>query len=192
MGRQCYHVVHLGLLEPVSLRPSQKEDVCDKCREVGYTLADVPQGIVTADSSASTLAEGEDEWLTQCGKEVAYIQGPILWCQECMDLFRSGEFPRVCEPWDSDTTPPEQRHDELLRAARVLLEAGITDEGKIIPTLAFAARLWEIRYLRHIRDWLVDASEEPERWGELKEKFMNTFHPFEPMEAINGVLQFHH
>jgi len=94
-----------------------------------------------------------------------------------MDLFRRGEFPRVCEPWDSDTTPPEQRYDELLRAARVLLDAGVTDEGKIIPTLAFAARLWEVPYLRDIRDHLVEASEEPERWIELRDRFINSFHP---------------
>jgi lysylphosphatidylglycerol synthetase-like protein (DUF2156 family) len=37
MGKQCYHVVRAGSEEPISLPPSQKEDICNKCREAGYT-----------------------------------------------------------------------------------------------------------------------------------------------------------
>jgi hypothetical protein len=194
MGTQCYHVTHLRSPRPVSLRPSQ-EDICDKCREAGYSpedlLVDALAAVEAEDSLAIGGEDSEGEWLTECGKEVVYFQSPILWCQECMDLFRRGEFPRICEPWDSDGTPPEQRYDKLVQAARVLLDAGIRDEGKVIPTLAFAARVWEIPYLEHIRDQLVEASkegEESEHWIELRNRFINSFFPLEPLEVVNGVL----
>jgi hypothetical protein len=71
----------------------------------------------------------------------------------------------------------------------VLLDAGITGDDKIIPTLAFTARFWEVPYIRHIRDQLVEASEEPERWIELRDKFINSFGPFlEALKVVNGVL----
>jgi hypothetical protein len=175
--------------EPVSLRPSHKGDICDKCREAGYSSEVVLDAAETDDLPPRPLAESENEWLTECGKEVAYFQGPVLWCEECWKRLREGEFPCVCEPWDYDSTPPEQRYDELLRAARVLLEAGVTDDGKIIPTLAFAARFWEMPYFRRIRDEFIAASDEYERWFELRDKFINSFGPFlEVLKVVNGVL----
>jgi hypothetical protein len=70
----------------------------------------------------------------------------------------------------------------------VLLDAEVTGEGKIIPTLAFAARLWESAYLQHIRDQLVKASQDPERWLELRDRFINSFSSLEALEVMNGVL----
>jgi hypothetical protein len=140
------------------------------------------------DPLTGDLAESEGEWLTVCGKQVAYFQGPILWCEECFDRLREGEFPRVCEPWDSDLTPPEQRYEELLRIARVLLNVGITDEDKIVPTLAFAARFWEIPYFKHIRDRFIEVSKDGEGWAELKNRFTNAFGSLEALEVVDGVL----
>ncbi len=37
MGAQGYHVVYLDSPEPISLRQSQKSDICDKCREAEYS-----------------------------------------------------------------------------------------------------------------------------------------------------------
>lgn len=37
--------------------------------------------------------------------------------------------------------PPEQRFEEVFKAARVLLREGVTEEAQIIPTLALANEL---------------------------------------------------
>ena len=187
MNQRCSQHPLLG--GPAKLSRYNESTLCGSCQKKGYTLADVPTAVGVDHSAATASAESEDEWLTECGKEVAYFQGPILWCKECWETLREGEFPRVCEPWDSHSIPTEQRYEELLRAARVLFEAGITEEGQIIPTLAFAARFWEVPYLRHIRDQFVETGDERERRVELREKFTNTFGPFlEALEVVNGVL----
>ena len=70
-------------------------------------------------------------------------------------LLQSGEVPRVCEPWDSDLTAPEERYKELFRAGKALWEARITDEDEIIPTLALAARSFEVPGLANLRKRLA-------------------------------------
>ena len=81
-----------------------------------------------------------NDWLTVCGRPVGGYRGPLSWCGECHGLLQSGEVPRICEPWDADPTPPEERYGELFRAAETISRVGITDENQIIPTLVFAAR----------------------------------------------------
>jgi hypothetical protein len=61
---------------------------------------------------------------TACGKPGMAISGYTLVCKKCWSGIQAGGPPRVCEPWDDDPTLPEERYGWLLRAARVLFEAG--------------------------------------------------------------------
>ncbi len=93
-----------------------------------------------------------------CGKPVRYWQGEaFLFCQECLNQVHAGEPVLPCEPWSDEDPPSEERYEELFRVARVLFEAGITEEAEIIPTLVFAGRRWEMSYLERVRDRFVKA-----------------------------------
>ncbi len=186
MGERCTQYAYLG--EPSPIRRSSKSVLCDRCLQEGYTLADAPATVEPKRPPVSSSAEGKDELLTVCGKSVAYSQGPILWCEGCLNRLREGGFPRVCEPWDSDPTPPEQRYEELLRAARVVSNVRITDENEIIPTLGFVGRFWEIPYLKRIRDRFTEADEGSEAWSRLKTSFLNSFDRLNALRVVDGVL----
>jgi hypothetical protein len=103
----------------------------------------------------------------------------VSWCGKCHDLFLSGVVPRVCEPWDADPTPPEERYGELFRAAEIIRRAGIEDENRIIPTLVFAARSFELQNLGAIREQLAEAEVGSERWMDLKGTVRRAFDTFE-------------
>ena len=111
----------------------------------------------------------------------------MTWCEECHDLLRSGEVPRVCEPWDADLTPPEERYGELFRAAEIIRRAGIEDENRIIPTLVFAARSFELQNLGAIREQLAEAEVGSERWMDLKGTVRRAFDTFEIVGVHDGV-----
>lgn len=125
---------------------------------------------------------------TVCGRPGVAISGYALVCAECWGLMRSGKPLRVCEPWDDDSTPPEDRYHELLRAARMLLGVGVTAEEEIIPTLVWAAKSWELGLLETITDRFVEAGEGTEEWAELKGRFAGALGAFEPIRVVDGVL----
>ena len=128
-----------------------------------------------------------NNWLTVCGKPVRGFQGPVSWCGECHDRLRSGNVPRVCEPWDADPTTSGERYSELFRAAETIWRAGIADENQIIPTLVFAARSFELQNLGVIREQLADAEVGSERWMDLKGMFRRAFDTFEILGMHEGV-----
>lgn len=132
-------------------------------------------------------ATGERNLRTECGKPVRDFRGPVLWCRECYDRLQSGEVPRVCEPWDSDPTPPEERYSELFRAAHTIWRAGIADENQIIPTLVFAARSFELQNLSVMRDELAKAGDGSETWRTLKGTVRRAFDTFELLRVHDGV-----
>ncbi len=115
------------------------------------------------------------------------FRGPVSWCKECDDVLRSGEVPRICEPWDADPTPPEERYRELFRAAHTIGRAGIADENRIIPTLVFAVRSFELQNLGAMREQLVEAEVGSEKWNDLKDTFRRAFDTFEVLEVQDGV-----
>jgi hypothetical protein len=126
-------------------------------------------------------------WLTVCGRPVRGFRGPVSWCGECHDHFLSGVVPRICEPWDADPTPPEERYSELFRAAETVWRAGIADENQIIPTLVFAARSFELQNLGAIREQLARVEVGSERLIELKGMFRRAFDTFEIVGIHDGV-----
>lgn len=110
-----------------------------------------------------------------------------MWCEECCERLRSGEVPRVCEPWDADPTPLEERYRELFRAAQAVRRAGIVDENQIIPTLAFAARSFELTDLGVMSDRLAEAEVGGEEWRDLKGTVRRAFDTFEVLRVQDGV-----
>jgi hypothetical protein len=73
-----------------------------------------------------------------------------------------------CQRAEHDVTAfPEPEHQELLRAARALLDDGIENEDEIIPTLVLAANVSQMPRLEDIRDELVKAGRESKARAEL-------------------------
>ncbi len=139
------------------------------------------------ESAPRTSETGRNAWQTVCGRPVRGFRGPVSWCGECHDLLRSGEVPRVCEPWDADPTPPEERYRELFRAAQTVWRAGIADENQIIATLVFAARSFELQNLGVMREQLAEAEVGSERWKDLKGTFRRAFDTLEILGVQGGV-----
>lgn len=125
---------------------------------------------------------------TECGRPGVYLQGPVVWCAECYGrLAEHGKIPRVCEPWDKDDASPTERYEELFRAARTLWREGIEDERDIIPTLAFAARFFEMPGLETVRRELAQAHASGEAWGEARSRFRAAFDPLEVVRVVDEV-----
>jgi A/G-specific adenine glycosylase len=49
---------------------------------------------------------------------------PHSWCEECDEGLRSGEVPRICEPWDTDSTPAPKKAGTLRRGAAFIVRRG--------------------------------------------------------------------
>lgn len=139
------------------------------------------------ESASETPDTGKSNLRTECGRSVRDFRGPVLWCEECFERLRSGEVPRVCEPWDTDPTPAEERYRELFRAAQTVWRAGIADENQIIPTLVFAARSFELLNLRVMRDQLAEAEVDSEKWRDLKGTVRRAFDTFEVLRVQDRV-----
>ena len=137
--------------------------------------------------ASETPGTGGGNWRTECGKPVGGFRGRLSWCEECDERLRVGEVPRICEPWDTDPTPTEERYRALFRAAHVVRRAGIEDENKIIPTLAFAARSFELTDLNIMRDRLAEAEAGSEEWRDLKGTVRRAFDTFEVLRVQDGV-----
>jgi hypothetical protein len=137
--------------------------------------------------ASETPDTGGSNLRTECGRPVRHYQGPVLWCGECYESLLSGEVPRVCERWDKDPVPPEERYRALFRAARAVRRAGIEDENEIIPTLVFAARSFELTNLTVLRRQLAEAEAGGEEWRALKGTVRRAFDTFEFVRADDGV-----
>jgi hypothetical protein len=131
--------------------------------------------------------QNKGKLLTTCGRPGVDFQGPVVWCEECCEQLRSGEVPRVCEPWDSDPAPPNKRYKELFRAAEALRLAGVTSENEIIPTLAFAARSFELTNLGVMRERFAKAGEGSTEWRDLEGTFRRAFDALEVVRVVGGV-----
>jgi hypothetical protein len=83
--------------------------------------------------------------------------------------------------------PPQERYAELFRAAQTICRAGIVDENRIIPTLVFAARSFELQNLSVMREQLAEAREGGEKWGELKGTIRRAFDTLELEGVHDGV-----
>ena len=79
-------------------------------------------------------------------------------------------------------------HAEVFRFARLLFDAGIEDEDKIIPTLVFAANLSEMPHLRELRDSAAALDDQDENWKDLRGKFSHFFDKMVALpDTIDGV-----
>jgi hypothetical protein len=132
-------------------------------------------------------AQDKGKLLTACRKPGIYFQGPVVWCEECYEQLRSGEVPRVCEPWDTDPAPPNERYKELFWAAEALRPAGVTSENEIIPTLALAARSFDLTNLGAMRERFAQAEEGSAEWRDLEGTFRRAFDALEVVRVVEGV-----
>jgi hypothetical protein len=101
---------------------------------------------------------------------------------------RAGDLCEKClkEKPHLDEMPARQR--EVLRAARVLFDAGIAQERVIYGTIVCAAWAGEDQDFKRVRDSVLDAGERSKRWETLQHRFANAFDSLEPWGIRNGVL----
>jgi hypothetical protein len=82
---------------------------------------------------------------------------------------------------------PEE-HREVLRTARALLVAGVTQEDVIYRTIVCAAWASADPDFRRMRDSVLEAGEQSERWEEMYHRFAYAFDSLEPWSIQDGVL----
>jgi hypothetical protein len=114
-------------------------------------------------------------------------------CLECAARLRvrpSSEY-----EWRSDPGPPsggydpEQRFEALFEAARLLLKEDISEEDRVIPTLAFAAEIGRAdSNLVDMRERLAAAQVGREGWETESEKFVRAHPNLRPVRVTGGVL----
>jgi hypothetical protein len=81
---------------------------------------------------------------------------------------REGDVCEKCQRAERDGTAPlPSEHQELFRAARVLLDNGIENEDEIIPILVLAANVGQMPRLEHIRNELAKAGRDSKARAEL-------------------------
>jgi hypothetical protein len=81
-----------------------------------------------------------------------------------------------------------ERFGELFEAAQMLLRGGVTQEERVIPTLAFANCVQVVRSLAAEKEQLVAAWEDPEAWEHEVEIFSWKHASLEPVRVVEGIL----
>jgi hypothetical protein len=108
-------------------------------------------------------------------------------CDRCK---QAGYRPPTIDDGEAElVAPPEERFGRLLDAGRILFEANITEENKIIPTLAFAAGISDQPDLILLQERFAEVRQE-EDWKELSEKFAQVVGLMRPVDVEQGVLIF--
>ena len=100
-------------------------------------------------------------------------------CGACREKARDAQVPSSAARAEKTDTaeqwPVPEEYGELFRAAQVLLDAGITDEDEIIPTLVFAAMSWEMPVLERVRKRFIEAGDDPQIRDQLRANFREEF-----------------
>jgi hypothetical protein len=101
---------------------------------------------------------------------------------------RAGDLCDKCrnEKPHLDEVSAQQR--EVLKAARVLFDAGVAQEGVIYGTIVCAAWAAEDQEFKRVRDSVLDAGDRSKPWETLEHRFANAFDSLEPWGIQNGVL----
>jgi hypothetical protein len=91
------------------------------------------------------------------------------------------------DQWSSE--PPEKSFQELLRAARSLLNEGIDKEESIYPTLALAAEIdLGVSRLADAKERLVVASKDDHEWEAEVKRFVSEYQYLAPVRLLNETL----
>jgi hypothetical protein len=102
-------------------------------------------------------------------------------CDECAD--------RIFPPTEEEPPPrPEERFEELFRAAQALFEVGEVDEDVVYPTLVFANETWQNLDFAAAKERLVVAWDDPNAWREEVENFARAYNGFNPVRVVHDVL----
>jgi hypothetical protein len=85
--------------------------------------------------------------------------------------------------------PPEERFDELFRAARILLNEGVADENQIIPTLALANELGQgLSEPIAAKERLKGAVKSNKSWEHETAEFVSRYGSLRPVWIVDDVL----
>lgn len=122
-----------------------------------------------------------------CGRSGAefVVGGPPV-CERCQLRLDSAKA-----KWPSFLTmplPPDERYEELFKAARVLLRERVSDVERIIPTLAFAHELGRgFFHLPAEKKQMEYFASYPEAWKQAADRFAQEYHS-RPIKVVDGVL----
>src|SRR5829696_3512423 len=135
-------------------------------------------------SGMDLLEQEKSESCTSCAKASASglvtKVGNTGLCQGCMDRLRAEK--------EDSLPPPEERFDELFRAARVLLKEGIDQEDQIIPTLALANLTYEEIPDLGVRHRFEKPTEYGDGWERWVDRWVSAYGSLRPVRMVGGVL----
>jgi hypothetical protein len=134
------------------------------------------------------------EQCASCGSSGAHTlkieADEVLLCDGCADRLRAGEAITFWLPTKEEPPPPpEERFADLFKAARILLEMGISEEDQIYPTLAFANELGQGVEIIEQKERLVSAWEDgSDIWADAVDAFSRRCPSIRPVEVVDGVV----
>jgi len=139
-------------------------------------------------------AQGKIESCASCGKPgagrlVTGLEDAIL-CESCIGRVRAGEATSYWAHTEPEPDPPpEERFEELFRAARVLLNEGIEEEDQIFPTLALANELGQgVAHLLGVQSLFRRLVEDEGAWAAESDRFVRRYGSLRPLRVAGGVL----
>jgi hypothetical protein len=142
----------------------------------------------------STTEPKNYEYCASCGssgaRTVKILADEVLSCDSCVARLWAGEAVSFGLSTEEEPPPrPEERFADLFKAARVLLEMGISEEDQIYPTLAFATELGQGGKIIEEKEHLVSAWEGgSDIWADAVGAFSRRCPSIRPVEVIDGVV----
>ncbi len=144
----------------------------------------------------SLSAQEDQAYCASCGKPAAERLttelGYVPLCEGCANRVLSGKAISFAAPIseEDESLPPEQRFEEVFKAARILLREGVTEEAQIIPTLALANEVGQGTLgLITAKERLVAAWEDSSEAWEVEADRLVREHPnFRPVRVVDGML----
>jgi hypothetical protein len=185
MGQRCTQARFLEG-KPAKLRRTNKGVLCERCVQEGYTLEDAPT--FHSESGSDRQAASQFPECAICRKPAVACYGDTYFCEEHREQLHEERNITVFSPADEPSQPPEEVFDELFRAARVLFADHVTEEERIIPTLAFANRASDLPELRALKEEFAKTAGHRKLREQFSNDFCRRFRGLIPISVTDGVL----
>jgi hypothetical protein len=114
----------------------------------------------------------------------------VLLCDGCTDSLLAGKAIGFWLPTDEEPPPPEERFADLFKAARTLLDIGVSEEDQIYPTLAFANELGQglVDFIEEKKRLISAWEDDSNSWVEAVDAFSWRHPSIRPVEVVDGVI----
>jgi hypothetical protein len=182
MGERCTQARFLDG-KPSRLRSTSNSDLCEGCIQEGYTLDDAHSKPVPNEH-----VEVELLGCAICRKLAVAGYSDYYLCERHWEQLDKEGAITIFSPVNESPSPPEEAFSELLRAARVLFANNVTEEERLIPTLAFANRASALPELKALRDQFAEIEDDGALRKQFSADFYQRFRGLMPVAVLDEVL----